>query len=55
MRLPSWLRREKKWHDPTHGRIDRDIQEDVDSLGPMTTAQRVAMENTLQYRRDHAN
>lgn len=46
---PSW-----KWHDPTHGRIDRDIQDKVeDWFGPdLGVAQRVAIENTLQNRRD---
>lgn len=40
------------WVDPTHGRIDRDIQEAVDALGPQDVGQRVAMENTRQTRRD---
>lgn len=37
--------------DPTHGRIDLDIQASVDELNPSTLGQRVAMENTLQERR----
>lgn len=40
------------WDDPTHGRIDRDIQELVDELNPPNIGSRVAMENTLQHRRD---
>lgn len=39
-------------HDPTHGRIDRDIQEAVDAWGPKSLGQRVAIENTMQARRD---
>lgn len=38
--------------DPTHGRIDRDIQQAVDELNPTSLGQRVAMENTAQTRRD---
>lgn len=40
------------WRDPTHGRIDRDIQEYVDEMNPTGVAQRVAIENTLQSKRD---
>lgn len=45
------------WHDPTHGRIDRDIQDNVEAqFGPFVTsaerAQRVAIENTMQDRRN---
>lgn len=40
--------------DPTHGRIDRDIQEQVDAMHPRSLGSRVAMENTLQERRDRA-
>jgi hypothetical protein len=41
------------WYDPTHGRIDRDIQEYVDEVfQPIDVGQRVALENTLQARRD---
>lgn len=39
-------------HDPTHGRIDRDIQQTVDEMNPPTLGSRVAMENTLQERRN---
>jgi hypothetical protein len=40
--------------DPTHGRIDKDIQEKVEDMNPTSLGQRVAMENTLQNRRnDH--
>lgn len=38
--------------DPTYGRIDMDIQRAVDEIGPKSLGQRVAMENTLQARRD---
>src|SRR4051812_42247440 len=38
--------------DPTHGRIDADIQATVEEMQPPTLGQRVAMENTLQHRRD---
>jgi hypothetical protein len=40
------------WHDPTWGRIDRDIQQLVDEMEPESLGQRVAMENTLQERRN---
>lgn len=40
--------------DPTHGRIDPDIQAAVDDLEPRDIGQRVALENTLQSRRDAA-
>lgn len=40
-----------EWVDPTHGRIDRDIQEKVEEMKPSNIGQRVAMENTLQNRR----
>lgn len=43
------------WRDPTYGRIDRDIQEAVDEWGPASTGQRVAVENTLQERRDRGD
>lgn len=54
MTLP---RRSTKWHDPTHGRIDRDIQECVDQMeaadgARYPIAQRCAIENSLQNRRD---
>ncbi|MFT4281205.1 hypothetical protein [Microbacterium sp.] len=39
-------------YDPTHGRIDKDIQERVDEMKPTSLGQRVAMEATLQERRD---
>lgn len=38
--------------DPTHGRIDKDIQEQVDEMSPTTLGQRVALEVTLQEQRD---
>ena len=38
--------------DPTHGRIDKDIQDQVDEMDPESLGQRVAIENTLQDRRD---
>lgn len=37
---------------PTYGRIDPDIQRQVDEMEPMSLGQRVAMENTIQARRD---
>lgn len=37
--------------DPSHGKIDRDIQWHVEAMRPSTLAQRVAMEATLQTRR----
>lgn len=42
------------WHDPTYGRIDRDIQDKVTALyGPnLTLARREAIESTIQHRRD---
>jgi hypothetical protein len=40
------------WHDPTHGTVDRDIQERVDTMNPTSRGQRVAMESTLQGDRD---
>lgn len=41
------------WHDPTHGRIDRDIQDKVTAYyGPLSLAAREAIESTLQHRRD---
>lgn len=40
------------FHDPTHGRIDRDIQQAVEDMHPKSLGQRVAIENTLQRRRD---
>lgn len=42
----------EEWHDPTHGRIDRDIQTRVQDMDPVSVGQRVAMENTLQDKRD---
>jgi hypothetical protein len=38
--------------DPTHGRIDPDIQRYVEEMEPRNLGQRVAIENTLQRRRD---
>lgn len=42
------------WHDPTHGRIDRDIQDKVQARygDDLSLAQRVAIEDTIQNRRD---
>jgi hypothetical protein len=37
--------------DPTHGRVDRDIQAAVEEMRPTSLGQRVAIENTLQDRR----
>jgi hypothetical protein len=42
------------WHDPTHGRIDRDIQEYVNELSPRNIGSWMAIANTLQTRRDIA-
>lgn len=47
-----FFRRKKKWHDPTHGRIDRDIQEFVDIMKPNSLGQRNAIEITLQDKRN---
>lgn len=38
--------------DPTHGQIDRDIQDQVDEMRPRNIGQRVTIERTLQDRRD---
>lgn len=38
--------------DPTHGRIEKDIQDQVEEMRPYTLGQRVALENTLQSMRD---
>lgn len=43
------------WHDPTYGRIDRDILEQVDAMNPSSLGQRAAIEETLQNRRNRAN
>lgn len=51
-KIRRFLRRPEPWHDPTYGRIDRDIQERVDAMGSTTLGTRVAIENTLQNRRD---
>jgi hypothetical protein len=42
------------WHDPTHGRIDRDIQDMVTARygDRLTLTQREAIESTVQGRRD---
>lgn len=42
------------WHDPTHGRIDRDIQDKVTARygDDLPLAQREAIESTIQGRRD---
>lgn len=52
MRSPELLIVDDPWHDPTYGRIDRDIQQLVDEMHPRSLGSRVAMENTLQQRRD---
>lgn len=51
--LRRWLRalRLLGAPDPTHGRIDRDIQQQVAAMDPTSVGQRVAMENTLQRKR----
>lgn len=43
------------WCDPTYGRIDRDIQDYVAAMHPTDIGQRVAIENTLQDRRNHGH
>lgn len=48
------ITRATTWFDRTYGRIDRDIQEQVDAMQPESIAQRVAIENTLQARRDRS-
>lgn len=52
MTTPHADRDHSEWHDPTHGQIDRDIQEQVDAMEPTSLGQRVAIENTLQRQRD---
>lgn len=47
----SWLHCRTR-PDPTHGRIDRDIQAYVNGMNPTDVAQRTAMENTIQAKRD---
>ncbi len=42
-----------KRYDPTYGRIDFDIQDYVEEMEPKNLAQRVALENTLQDRRNY--
>lgn len=51
---PEAIAYTSEWQDPTHGRIDRDIQEHVDRLiePSESNAVRAAMENTLQAKRD---
>jgi len=48
--------KESEWHDPTHGKIDRDIQEFVEETynadGSLGLGQRTAIEETLQNRRN---
>lgn len=39
-------------YDPTHGRIDFDLQDRVDEMKPSSLGQRVALESTLQGIRD---
>lgn len=39
-------------YDPTHGRIDLDIQQQVEEMKPDSLGQRVAMENNFQTTRD---
>lgn len=56
--MMGWLKRllghrEVEWSDPTYGQIDRDIQESVaEALPQVSLGTRVAIENTLQGRRD---
>jgi len=55
--VPCWcgdLHPVDEWHDPTHGRIDRDIQDKVQTRygDDLSLAQRVAIEDTIQNRRD---
>lgn len=38
--------------DPTHGRIDFDIQDRVEAMQPKSLGQRVALENGMQQLRD---
>lgn len=38
--------------DPTHGRIDHDIQWQVEAMNPSSLAQRTALEETLQNKRN---
>ena len=45
--------KESEWHDPTYGKIDRDIQEYVMKNYPEATlGQRTAFEETLQNKRN---
>lgn len=45
-----------EWIDPTHGRIDRDIQEFVEAeFRPDNVGVRVALENTLQEKRNRGH
>lgn len=39
--------------DPTYGKIDRDIQWSVDDMRPVSLGQRVALEDTLQNKRNY--
>lgn len=43
---------QEKPHDPTYGRIDKDIQDQVEGMNPRSLGQRVAMENTIQNKRN---
>lgn len=40
--------------DPTHGRIDKDIQDQVAGMNPSSLGQKVAMENTIQNKRNRS-
>lgn len=60
--VPCWCRKWHRpgyWHDPTHGQIDRDIQQRARDLLDLPHAasavkhpQLVPIEQTLQHRRD---
>jgi hypothetical protein len=49
--LISWLHARTR-RDPTHGRIDRDIQAYVNGMNPKDLGSRTAMEETIQAKRD---
>lgn len=50
--LYPWSDGTMRRQDPTYGLIDRDIQLRVNKMDPKDIAQRVAMETTLQDRRN---
>lgn len=51
--LYPWSDGTMRRQDPTYGLIEHDIQITVDAMNPKDIAQRVAMETTLQNRRNH--